>query len=177
MVARGWTVPGWCCVIRMPSDTMQHIHGKPPVIVRKGIQMFVIRFVVLAFLAFFSYSMGKEAGGLNAFGHFIVFSGIFFIPAFYMLPTFEAWLREHPNLTSIALLNIFLGWTLLGWVAALVWSFKRQEPYSTRSPVPTFVPISRKIEAPDTKACPYCAEQILVAAVKCKHCGSEIAAT
>lgn len=159
------------------GDTVDYRHGRFPIITRKGIQMFVIRFVVLAFLAFFSYSMGQETGGLNAFGHFIVFSGIVFIPAFYMLPTFEAWLREHPNLTSIALLNLFLGWTLLGWVAALVWSFKRQESYSAPNPVPTFVPTPRKLEVPETKACPYCAEQILVAAVKCKHCGSEIPET
>ncbi|ROM94674.1 hypothetical protein BK658_17670 [Pseudomonas brassicacearum] len=120
--------------------------------------------------------MGMERGGLNAFGNFVVFSGIVFIPAFYMLPTIEAWLREHPNLTSIALLNLFLGWTLLGWVAALVWSFKRQESYITSKQVQPFVPAPPKKEEPATKACPYCAEQILVAAVKCKHCGSEIPA-
>lgn len=32
-----------------------------------------------------------------------------------------------------------------------------------------------KFPAP-TKACPYCGEQILAVAVKCKHCGSDLAA-
>ena len=85
--------------------------------------MFAIRFILLAFLAFYSYSMGQEHGGLNAFGEVVAFSAIVFIPALYMLPSYEAWSRKHENLTSIALLNLFLGWTLLGWVCALIWAF------------------------------------------------------
>ena len=40
----------------------------------------------------------------------------------YFLPTLIAFLRGHKNALAIAALNIFLGWTLLGWVVALVWS-------------------------------------------------------
>lgn len=40
----------------------------------------------------------------------------------YFLPTINAKSRKHPNRSSIFLLNLFLGWTLVGWVAALVWS-------------------------------------------------------
>lgn len=40
----------------------------------------------------------------------------------YFLPSFNASSRKHPNGSSIFLLNLFLGWTLIGWVAALVWS-------------------------------------------------------
>ena len=48
---------------------------------------------------------------------------IFFVGvAIYFLPSFNASSRKHPNTSSIFLLNLFLGWTLLGWVAALVWS-------------------------------------------------------
>ena len=43
--------------------------------------------------------------------------------AIYMLPTIIARKRHHRNASAIGVLNIFLGWTLLGWVAALVWSF------------------------------------------------------
>lgn len=31
-----------------------------------------------------------------------------------------------------------------------------------------------KIEDPKTKNCPFCAEPVLFAAIKCKHCGSEL---
>ncbi|NQD74117.1 superinfection immunity protein [Pseudomonas sp. CM27] len=40
----------------------------------------------------------------------------------YFAPTFVAAKRKHPNGTPIALLNIFLGWTFIGWLAALIWS-------------------------------------------------------
>ncbi|MDE0040023.1 MAG: superinfection immunity protein [Gammaproteobacteria bacterium] len=30
------------------------------------------------------------------------------------------WWRLHPHAAGIAVLNVFLGWTVFGWVAALV---------------------------------------------------------
>jgi len=48
---------------------------------------------------------------------------LFFIGAvLYFLPTINGKSRKHPNTDSIFLLNLFLGWTLMGWVVALVWS-------------------------------------------------------
>ncbi len=41
---------------------------------------------------------------------------------FYFLPTLIAFLRQHKNKLAIFLLNLFLGWTVLGWVVSLVWS-------------------------------------------------------
>jgi len=41
---------------------------------------------------------------------------------FYFLPSIVAFLRGYKNSLSIFLLNVFLGWTVLGWVSALVWS-------------------------------------------------------
>ena len=49
--------------------------------------------------------------------------------AVYMIPFIVASSRAHPQKTPILILNIFLGWTLLGWVGALVWAvanFKRE---------------------------------------------------
>lgn len=37
----------------------------------------------------------------------------------YMLPVFIAGHRHVHNRASIAVVNIFLGWTLVGWVIAL----------------------------------------------------------
>src|SRR5580698_5046346 len=42
----------------------------------------------------------------------------------YLVPTADAYDRAHPHALRIFLLNIFLGWTIAGWVAALVWSRK-----------------------------------------------------
>lgn len=40
----------------------------------------------------------------------------------YMLPSLIAWKQEKRNFAAILVLNIMLGWTLFGWVAALVWA-------------------------------------------------------
>lgn len=40
----------------------------------------------------------------------------------YFFPYINAKSRKHSKTEGIALLNLFLGWTLLGWVGALIWS-------------------------------------------------------
>jgi hypothetical protein len=40
----------------------------------------------------------------------------------YFLPTMIAFARGHHNAFAITLTNLFLGWTVLGWIIALVWS-------------------------------------------------------
>jgi hypothetical protein len=47
------------------------------------------------------------------------------VPVIYFLPSFIALLRQHKNKLSIFLLNLFLGWTVIGWVSSLVWSVAR----------------------------------------------------
>ncbi len=47
---------------------------------------------------------------------------IVLIFVFYFLPTLIAFLRLHKNKLAIFLLNLLLGWTVLGWVVSLVWS-------------------------------------------------------
>jgi len=40
----------------------------------------------------------------------------------YMLPTLIAFSREHPRRGEVGVVNIFLGWTLIGWVAVFLWA-------------------------------------------------------
>jgi len=42
--------------------------------------------------------------------------------AIYFIPTIVAIYRHHPNSGPIVIVNMFLGWTLLGWVGALAWA-------------------------------------------------------
>jgi len=44
----------------------------------------------------------------------------------YFLPAIIAFSRKRKNSGAIFVLNLFLGWTFIGWVAALVWSLKAQ---------------------------------------------------
>jgi hypothetical protein len=41
----------------------------------------------------------------------------------YFMPTFFAWIDRKRNTLAIFALNLFLGWTFVGWVLALAWSF------------------------------------------------------
>ena len=40
----------------------------------------------------------------------------------YFLPTINGYASGKRNAEAIACLNLFLGWTVIGWVVALVWS-------------------------------------------------------
>ena len=42
--------------------------------------------------------------------------------ALYVLPSYIAIRRGHRDQSSIIIVNILLGWTFAGWVAALAWS-------------------------------------------------------
>lgn len=47
---------------------------------------------------------------------FLVLIGLYFVP------TIVAGIRKKRNTAAIAVLNLFLGWTMVGWVIALVWA-------------------------------------------------------
>jgi len=42
--------------------------------------------------------------------------------AIYFLPTLIAMVRNHYSVGAIFLLNLIFGWTVLGWIIALIWS-------------------------------------------------------
>jgi hypothetical protein len=104
--------------------------------------------------------------------------------ALYLSPAFIARVRQHPNASAIFVLDLVLGWTLVGWVGALVWAHTEHSPNETVGPV--VLPEGVDAGAAEalrpsvpfaTKQCPFCAEDIKREAIKCKHCGSDIAAS
>ncbi|MBU2759942.1 superinfection immunity protein [Acidithiobacillus sulfurivorans] len=48
--------------------------------------------------------------------------GLIFALFIYFIPTIIAMRRKKSNLAAIMVLNIFLGWSLVGWVISLVWA-------------------------------------------------------
>ena len=48
--------------------------------------------------------------------------------ALYLLPTVVAAGRNKRNTGAIFALNLFLGWTAVGWVVALVWAVAYEAP-------------------------------------------------
>jgi hypothetical protein len=53
------------------------------------------------------------------------YAGIVIIPTLlvaYFIPALVAGYRGHHQTLAIVVLNLLLGWTVLGWIGALVWA-------------------------------------------------------
>ena len=68
----------------------------------------------------------------------VALSTIFFFPFFgfgfvlYFLPTIIAAIKSKRDTVAILLLNLFLGWSVIGWIVALVWAAKNDAPVAVR---------------------------------------------
>lgn len=63
----------------------------------------------------------------------------------YFIPSLVALGRAHNNAGAISVLNLFLGWTFIGWVIALVWAMtdnvKKSAPRLTSPSTPHLLPV------------------------------------
>lgn len=73
----------------------------------------------------------QSDGGGAAFGLFTLFA-LVFLGALYFVPTIVAATRKHHNTPAVFVLNLLLGWTFIGWVAAMVWSVTATESSRVR---------------------------------------------
>ena len=83
--------------------------------------------MLLALLLPGSARAGDYAAPLGGAGAVFVLVGLLGVAVFvglplYFLPAIFATFRKHPNAVAITALDLLAGWTLVGWVAALVWS-------------------------------------------------------
>lgn len=67
--------------------------------------------------------LGVQPSGADQFGYFLL---LILVLGFYFLPAIAG--RKKQNASSITLLNLFLGWTFIGWVVALVWATSNDSP-------------------------------------------------
>lgn len=85
--------------------------------------------------------LAAQNDGSGAVGvGFIVLSIISFIA--YWIPTIVALLRDVPNKGSVIVINLFLGWTIIGWVVALAMA-ARSRPAPAQYPYPPQYPDQR----------------------------------
>jgi Superinfection immunity protein len=61
------------------------------------------------------------------FFHFFSFTFVM-----YFLPSIIALARSKRDTLAIFLLNFFLGWTVIGWIVALVWAAKHDVVVAAR---------------------------------------------
>ena len=97
-----------------------------------------------------------------------------FLFALYFLPVVIAIARRHPNTLGIVLLDLFLGWTLLGWIGALVWSLVRTT--SAPAAAPEAQPAGTAGGTPIPGAarfCTRCGAALPPGAAFCPACGAE----
>jgi hypothetical protein len=65
--------------------------------------------------------------------HFFFFPFFFGFPlVLYFLPSIIALLKSKRDALAIFLLNFFLGWSVIGWIIALVWAAKSDIPAVAR---------------------------------------------
>ena len=68
----------------------------------------------------------------------MILAHLFFFPVFgigtvmYFLPSLIALAKSKRDLLAIFLLNFFLGWTMIGWIVALVWAARPDVPNVAR---------------------------------------------
>ena len=87
-----------------------------------------IWFAVILLLALISGCHYEGVAEIDDVGHFqtrefIMGFGFGLAGALiYFLPSLIASRREHRNLVAIIILDTLLGWTILGWIGALIWA-------------------------------------------------------
>lgn len=107
--------------------------------------------------------------------HMIGFPFFLASVALYFLPTIIGASRHKTNLVGIFLVNFFLGWSIIGWVIALVWAVSAervdQVAYVPRMP-PGMAPQAQP--QMHGRYCPSCGSAGPAGTQFCAQCGQRI---
>lgn len=102
--------------------------------------------------------LASAAAGAGAGGGAIVL--IVIIVGCYFIPSIVGKVRNVTNIGSVFVINLLLGWTLVGWVVALAMAVK------------TVTPSTQVIIHRTESACGSCGTPLGVGAKFCASCGS-----
>lgn len=89
--------------------------------------------------------------------HLLFFFLLYFLPAIIG--------RHKRDAAGIFLLNLFLGWTVIGWVIALIWACMSEEHFPVR-----LVPVA----AGPSRFCCQCGTMTYPGAHFCASCGRTV---
>jgi hypothetical protein len=130
-----------------------------------------------------------SATQFSGLGEWLIVLGPLFLIA-YFIPFFIATGRKHRFNIAIGLINLLLGWTVIGWFAAIIWAVNRDvretgDDFESPGPM-TFMNEPRfhernfepnLAEEGQSRKCTFCAESIRAEALVCRYCGRDVAAT
>lgn len=83
---------------------------------------------------------------------------------FYFLPALIADKRNAANSSTIGWINLFFGWTILGWLGMLIWAV---------TDAPEAAETAERVD-PQLRDCPACYSRIDPRATICPHCRTAI---
>jgi Superinfection immunity protein len=91
----------------------------------------------------------------------------------YFLPAFLG--RHRSDFTGLFLLNLFAGWTFIGWIIALIWALSaRPQPQVSAQPSAAYPP---QLAASASFFCTACGKPCAAGARYCSFCGAAQPAT
>ena len=67
-------------------------------------------------------------GGFMSVNLSVLVIGVLLGLVVYFVPTLVAFARGVPNKGSVLVVNLFLGWTLVGWVVSLAMAARTAQP-------------------------------------------------
>jgi hypothetical protein len=70
----------------------------------------------------YAASSGAVAAGSSIVALVLIMSAL----GAYFVPSIVAWVRHVPNAGSVTVLNVLLGWTLVGWAVSLAMACRSQ---------------------------------------------------
>jgi hypothetical protein len=105
--------------------------------------------------------------GLYAFSAVFLIVSLMIGIALYVLPSVIASKRNHPQFTTIILLNILCGWTFVVWVVCMVWACMGPVQVQVAQTAPA-------LPSQATRFCSACGKVVSIRALACPHCGDPI---
>lgn len=118
------TVPGAAATPPIPHETPGMRAAKYALAILVAAVFLAGGFALCVWLAAGAMKTDEDARGAATT---VIFLALFAVSALiavllFSVPILVAWARRHRNAAAITALTLLVGWTFLGWVAALVWA-------------------------------------------------------